>query len=131
MPADTKRFTESKPFEIEITQADENAKDDRRQKIIPYYTALGHFINKYAQLESVVNGALFTITGVDPRVGKAIFSGTRLSGAVSFINRTLDATDQHEIKEKLKRYFDHAGIILACEITCCIMGLSTTLTKEI
>jgi hypothetical protein len=78
----------------------------------PYHTALGLFISQFAMLENIMNILLVNISGIDQKAGPAVFSGTRVSGAKSFINRLLNTQNMTDnLKCRLKHYFDRIGVI--------------------
>lgn len=81
------------------------------QAMIPYHLALGSFVNQYSILESILNTILVSLSGVTQEIGKAIYSGTRIGAARDFINRILESTNQMELKERMKPYFDRVGLI--------------------
>lgn len=59
-----------------------------------YYTALGELVHNLAYIEGRILFLLWNETAVTPEVGRAIFSGTRMDAALSFINRTYQAKGQ-------------------------------------
>lgn len=80
--------------------------------VTPYHTALGLFVSQYAMLENILNVLLVNISGIDQKSAAAVFSGTRVSNAKSFINRLLDTQSRSDnLKCRLKPYFDRIGLI--------------------
>ena len=56
----------------------------------PYWTALGKFLHRYAQIEQTLNIILRLTAGVTHKRGRALFSGTRVAGAIELIKRIHD-----------------------------------------
>jgi hypothetical protein len=84
---------------------------DRGEQYDKFHQALGGFVSSFSGAEMAVTLLLWHVSGVSEEVAKAIFSGTRIKEAISFINRIYDATGEAAIKNGMKRYFDHLGAI--------------------
>ncbi len=82
------------------------------QKVtVPFYVSLGRFLHQYSVLENTTLIVLINVSGVTDKVGKSVHSGTRVKGAIDYINRILDATDRQALKSSFKPYFDHIGLL--------------------
>jgi len=75
-----------------------------------YYDALGCFIHHFAQTESLLLAGLRQQAGVDEDTARAIFSGTRVDNAKSFINRLREIRKLPD-SPTLKRAFAQLTII--------------------
>lgn len=60
----------------------------------PYFTALGRFMHRYAMLEAGLARVLRVSSGMSQAKCKALFSGTRVSGAITFVRRIHEADDK-------------------------------------
>jgi hypothetical protein len=61
-----------------------------------YHEALGLFIEEFAKTEGFMHLLLWHYAGVNPGVGKAVFSGTRTAQTVDLIRRIMSANDPGE-----------------------------------
>jgi hypothetical protein len=59
-----------------------------------YFQALGMFVDRFAQVESALFQFLSVFAGVDDQTARAIFSGTRVDAACSFLRRIADVKDR-------------------------------------
>jgi hypothetical protein len=63
-----------------------------------YHLALGKFVNEYAHVEADLFLLLILTAGVPIPTGQALFSGTRVSAAISFIKRLYEARNEQPSK---------------------------------
>ncbi|AQR74937.1 hypothetical protein [Sphingomonas sp. LM7] len=75
-----------------------------------YWQALGRFVFYYAYLEDAMQQTLRRVTRTPPAVGKAIFSGVRVSQAISNIRRTYEARGE-AVPAFLEETMQKAGAI--------------------
>jgi hypothetical protein len=61
-----------------------------------YYEALGRFVAQFAGVEATLFWALIFHGKINQKVAQAIFSGTRVDQAMSFISRICEAIDPGE-----------------------------------
>ncbi len=69
----------------------------------PYWAALGKFLHRYALAEATLNQVLRICANVTDDHAKALFSGTRVTSAISFIRRIHEADGK-----KLSPWLDRA-----------------------
>lgn len=75
-----------------------------------YHLALGRFIEAFANTEHWLTRVLWDIAKVDEPTGRAIFSGTRASGAIPFIRRIHEARNA-TLEANLQRAFEQLATI--------------------
>jgi hypothetical protein len=75
-----------------------------------YYLALGRFIVMYADIEGSLFVTLMRAAGIELKTAQALFSGTRVGGAISFIRRLYE-TRNTEIPARLDEVFRHLNAI--------------------
>ncbi len=66
----------------------------RKQSV--YWRALGQFISEYAKIERYLFILLGLLSSVSFPKSRALFSGIRVEGAISSINRLLEVSDESE-----------------------------------
>jgi hypothetical protein len=84
---------------------------DVTEKFDGYFKALGRFAHQFAEMETVLQLALWIETAVPVAVARAIYSGVRMDQAKDFINRTRQAKGVPE-SERLARAFTQLGVII-------------------
>lgn len=58
-----------------------------------YYWALGEFIETYSRAETVAQIVLWSSGSIPPLIARAIFSGTKVKGCISYIRRIHQALE--------------------------------------
>jgi len=79
-----------------------------------YLIGLGQFIAQFAQVESVLNQAVwhFSKLGKDPQIARAIFGPLRVDAATNHLNRLIEARHLRGRNiEELKLILNHLGQI--------------------
>jgi hypothetical protein len=77
-----------------------------------YWTALGHFIDQYAQTEKLLAMCLWQLAGVPIEKARALFHGVRTDAATSYITRIVTATKvSRETSDEYSYLFSHLGHI--------------------
>lgn len=69
------------------------------EKYDAYWKALGKFIHEFARIEAALQLLLWRLSKMDPKLAKAVFSGTRIDGASQFIRRLLEVRPIDKKKE--------------------------------
>jgi lipopolysaccharide biosynthesis glycosyltransferase len=62
-----------------------------REETDAYHLALGRFVSAFSDIEASMQATLWHFAGVSTPTAQAVFSGTRIEGAMQFINRIADA----------------------------------------
>jgi hypothetical protein len=77
-----------------------------------YFTALGYFVDKFAQTEKLLAICLWNLSGTSIEKAKALFSGVRTDAATGYITRILTATNAPQnAKDEYQYLFSHLGHI--------------------
>ena len=76
-----------------------------------YWAELGQFIHYFSDIERSMQSLLRTVAGVSDPLGAALFSGIKVDGAMSFINRACESTGRGDAKARLEPVFQQLGII--------------------
>lgn len=63
-----------------------------RGRVLDYRQALGHFVENFAKVEAALQMTLWHYAKTPPDIARAVFSGTRADGAMSFIRRVLSVS---------------------------------------
>ena len=58
-----------------------------REETDAYHLALGRFVSAFSDIEASMQATLWHFAGVSTPTAQAVFSGTRIEGAMQFINR--------------------------------------------
>jgi hypothetical protein len=77
-----------------------------------YYLSLGKFVDRFASAEDSLFVSLQITMKLDSKVGAAVFSGTRVKGAMAFIKRIHEARGS-EVSQRLAAAFAQLSAILA------------------
>lgn len=73
--------------------------------------ALGTFIDRFSQVELVLQRLLIRYAGVTETVGRALFHSDRVAEMKDAINRILDARGKDAAKKALEPFFAHLSVI--------------------
>lgn len=73
-------------------------------------------MHAFADVEERVQVLLWIVTGTDPKIAKAIFSGTRTDTASGYIRRTF-AAQQQPMPEVLDRALSHLKVLMGVRNT--------------
>lgn len=77
-----------------------------------FWRSLGEFLTTFSQTERLLRQLLAKLAGVKPKIAIALFSGTRVDAATSYINRLLVAINaDRKTRAELQRLFTHLGKI--------------------
>lgn len=77
-----------------------------------YHTALGSFLQAYAEVEAATFSTLAHYAGITDKMARALFSGTRAKAALDYIRRIVEAHEmREEILTELTLINDHLGPI--------------------
>jgi hypothetical protein len=83
-----------------------------KQRLQEYYSALGRFIDMFAQVETAVAFTLWHYAKTQPNIAKIIFSGDRIDSSSKYIKQLAEATNvAYDLQIDLKYVFDQLGII--------------------
>jgi len=78
----------------------------------PYYAALGRFVSKFAQVETILQTSLWMIARTKPPVAPAIFNGLKIEGCLGAIKRIADAKNwSAKKKDRLEEIINRLGPI--------------------
>lgn len=79
---------------------------------VAYYEALGEFIDEFAKVEAALHLTLWRYAKTPAPIAQAVFSGVRVDGAISFINRIFEVADHSdEAKADLGHIFKQLKLI--------------------
>lgn len=81
-----------------------------REKLGPYWAALGEFAYYYGWLEFAMLRTLVFYTGTPEPTAQAVYSGVRLRQAISFVRRTAEAKGE-ELPPELEEAFTKMATI--------------------
>lgn len=83
-----------------------------KKRLDEYYSALGRFIDMFAQVEIAVNFTLWHYSKTSTDIAKIIFSGDRVDSSSQYIKQIAEATGaRRELRDDLKHIFDQLGVI--------------------
>jgi hypothetical protein len=78
----------------------------------PYYAALGRFVSKFAQVETILQTSLWMIARIKPPIAPAIFNGFKIEGCLGTIKRIADAKNwSARKKDQLEEITNRLGPI--------------------
>jgi hypothetical protein len=69
-----------------------------------YHQSLGKFVSTFSMVECALLWAFWECAGVPSPIAQAVFSGTRIDGAIGFINRIADAQKWRKSKKQEFQY---------------------------
>jgi hypothetical protein len=77
-----------------------------------YYSELGRFIHRFAVVEAALQVTLWHYAKTSPPIARAVFSGARVDGAISFIKRIIQVQDPgQDAKQDLEEIFAQINVI--------------------
>jgi hypothetical protein len=77
-----------------------------------YHKTLGEFVSKFSEVEANLISALWHFAGVQRPIAQAVLTGTKVEGAISFINRVADAKHWRKSRRaSFKEFSDQFGLI--------------------
>lgn len=78
-----------------------------------YWAALGKFLHQFSDVERAMQRTLWRMAGVEPQIGRAVFSGVKVDGGASLLNRICDAMDRQDVKGRLEPTLAQLSVINA------------------
>jgi hypothetical protein len=86
--------------------------EEGKRRLQEYYSALGRFIDMFAQVETALTFTLWHYAKTPPEIAKIIFSGDRVDNSSQYIKQIAEATNAtQDLRDDLTYIFDQLGII--------------------
>jgi hypothetical protein len=94
-----------------------------REETDAYHLALGRFVSAFSDIEASMQATLWHFAGVSTPTAQAVFSGTRIEGAMQFINRIAMHSDGRKANAtKFNTSSRNWGISTSLEMRFCTTG---------
>jgi hypothetical protein len=86
--------------------------EEGKKRLNDYYQALGRFVDMFARVETAVTLTLWHYAKTEPKLGKIIFTGSKIETYSTYIKQLSEATDTpKETRDDLTYVLQQLGII--------------------